>query len=524
MRIFANVTCEGHSRTFEIAVGAGDKTFKWLSLAVSQLYAAAAPNGQLRRRDDYRGATAQAEQHAVDICLPGNKTLHPHPAAMLSDYLRDLDTVEVTLITEMSVNKLGNPASTNWATLAFTSTEDHNSVLYDEKSSDDKNWYNDSEAEAAKKAKAEFMRIVMRAQMLNEKNQAHEIRVVWSKAAAQLPKLSETDGMDVEEVLFKEWGVITETFALYAPSGSMDSKEFFRLCEHTEIFSEKDCVLLSSRAFTRVLKGAPKKISTLTMQDGSFVVALMVLAQIRHNDIYEKDSQVSTAQGFLTEILSNKLRSLAQKLSYKCLPKEVFCSMEFLFRLREVYDDLITVFEKYAARHNRDIYTSLPFENTAELLFEARLAETVNPEAAEAFLKRVRSGRINGRDLIEPPHPDTEFLFPELIEAAVLSQYDNAVRVMNGQKSVLGSPASAAGPRTATAAKKPTGPAVIAAAVEPQEDEAPAAPVSPYPTLPSEMQIPVDILQAFTVALNKLVGTLVVAAPEETVKRRPGYN
>jgi hypothetical protein len=520
MRIFANVSCEGHFRTFEIAVGAGDKTFKWLSLAISQLYAAAAPNGQLRRRDDYRGSSARAEQHAVDIIIPGN--ISPHPAAMISDYLRDLDTVDVTLITEMPVNKLGNPASTNWATLAFTSTEDHNSVLYDEDTADEKKFSNDSDDLAAKKSKAEFMRIVMRAQMLNEKKRAHEIRVVWQKAAALLPKLTEADAMDVQEVLFKEWAVILETFTLYAPTGSMDLREFERMCDDACVFSEKDCALLSARAFNRVIKASVNKISSLTVDNGTFLVALLVLSQIRHNDIYEKDSQVSTAEGYLSEIVSNKLRVLAQRLSYKCIPKEVFCSTEFLFRLREVYDDLVTVFEKYAARHNRDIYTSLPYENTAELLFEARLAESVSIENAEAFLQRVRSGPVNGRDLLQPPHPEEEFLFPELVEAAVLSQYDNAVRVMNGQKSLLGSPGSAAGPRTAAGGKKPA--ANAASTTEPATEEAEQVSSSPYPVLPSEMQIPVDILQAFTVALQKLVGTLAVV-PEEVVKnRRPGYN
>jgi len=502
-------------------VGAGDKTFKWLSLAVSQLYAAAAPNGQLRRRDDYRGSTSRAEQHAVDIMLPGN--LSPHPAAMISDYLRDLDTIEVTLITEMTVNKLGNPASTNWATLAFTSTEDHNSVLYDEEMADEKKSNHESEEAGAKKAKAEFMRIVMRAQMLNEKMRAHEIRVVWQKTAVLLPKLSEADSMDVQEVLFKEWAIISETFSLYAPTGTMDVKELQRLCEDADIFSEKDCALLSARAFSRVLRSSVDKISSLKMADGTFIMALLVLSQIRHNDIYEKDSLVSSPQGFLAEIVSNKLRILAQRLSYKCLPKETLCSQEFLYRLREVYDDLVTVFEKYAARHNRDIYTSLPFENTAELLFEARLAETVSPASAAVFLKRVCSGPTNGRDLIQPPHPDDEFLFPELVEAAVLSQYDNAVRVMNGQKSLLAAPGSAVGPRAAANAKKPPGPPNAAALEQPQQDEEEPAVSSPYPVLPSEMQIPVDILQAFTVALHKLVGTLAVV-PEEVVKKRPGYN
>ena len=43
MRIFVRAKCDNYERVFEIAVGAGDKSFKWLGLASAQLFAAAAP-------------------------------------------------------------------------------------------------------------------------------------------------------------------------------------------------------------------------------------------------------------------------------------------------------------------------------------------------------------------------------------------------------------------------------------------------------------------------------------------------
>lgn len=498
MRVFVNVICEGHERVFEIACGAGDKTFKWLSLAASNLYAAAAPNGQLRRRDDYRGSTSNVEQHAVNVVLADG--VSPHPAALISEYLRDQDGVEITLVSEVSVNNLGTPSSSNWASLAFTSTEDHMGFLYDnvDDAADSKTY--DPEDKEATKARAEFMRIIMRGQMLNTKQLAHSLRTAWSKAVILLPKLQEDDILDIQETLFKDWLLLQELFELYAPTGAMDVKEFERFCEHAEVFSARENNLLSTRAFQRVLKAHASQcggsIKTLDIQSGTFIASILVLAQVRHNDIYEKQSCVHTANGYLNEILKKNFRVLAGKLGLKCLPKETLCSCEFLAHLRTVYDDLIAVFEKFAARHNRDVYTSLPFEHVAELLHEAKLVPTKDISGAEALFKVVTSGAINGRDEnVNPPHPPDEYLFPETVEVACLCEYN--VHVQN---------------RTDTVAKLNP----------PKEDADGNKIISPYPILPPNDVESIDILQCFHTALTKLTNTLIVPVEETPVVRGRG--
>ena len=400
----------------------------------------------------------------------------------------------------MAVDSMGAPSFTNWATLAFTSTEDHYGALYEDSYGQSVSTNPETVMDGNTRARAEFMRIIMRGQMLNAKQRASQLRVAWQKAEVFLPKLSESDSLEVQEVLFSEWGVILEMFSLYAPEGSMDLKEYQRMCEDNDIFSARDSVLLASRAFNRIVKIANCK--TLDIQSGTFVASLLVMSQIRHNDIYERSSSMSSPAGYLRGILSTNFRSLATKLSFKCLPKEALCSVEFLSKLREVYDDLISVFEKYAARHNRDIYTSLPYEHVAELFLEGKLAETKDVDAAKDLHAMVCSGPINGRDIIEPPHPPDEYLFPEVVEAAVLTQYDFMVN-NNGL-------ITATKP-TGKAAKRP-----VPAAVDPEED---AAPASPYPVIPTDRE-KIDILVAFNVALQKLVATLHIV-PEEPTKK--GY-
>ena len=392
------------------------------------------------------------------------------------------------------MNNLGTPAPSNWATLAFNSAEEHYAMLYDEENGKIK-MEDDPELASIKKSKADFMKIIMRGQMLNEKLRANMLRSAWQKAEVLLPKIKEEDSMDIQEVLFNDWVIIEEMFYSYAPNGTMDLKEFQRMCEDNNIFSARENVLLSTRAFNRIIKVGGVVSNCLDISSGTFIASLLVLSQIRLNDIYEKKSTGATPAGLLKDILTNNFRVLAVKLSFKCLPKEVLSSTEFLYRLREVYDDLITLFEKYAAKNGRDIYTSLPIDNVVDLFADAKLTEGKELDTVKSLFKKVKSGPINGRDTdVQPPHPPADYLFPELIEAATLLQYERNLR-----KVQLGETANN------SKAKKGGG------------DEEVAEVKNPYPVVPTSTPA-VDILSSFTSALQKLVHVL-TAQPDEPIRK-----
>ena len=68
---------------FEISVGAGDKTFKWLGNTASQRFATQDPNGALRRRDPVRrGMSKFSSYQSIEVTLPTGQT--PHPSALLA--------------------------------------------------------------------------------------------------------------------------------------------------------------------------------------------------------------------------------------------------------------------------------------------------------------------------------------------------------------------------------------------------------------------------------------------------------
>ncbi len=105
---------EDKSVNLEIAVGRGDKTFKWLGSVVTHRFSMNSnPNGSLRQREDYRGSTEHTNYFIGEITLPTGEV--PHPSSMIYDFLRDNDEVVIYIVTTQK--------------LSHTRTPDHSQVL-----------------------------------------------------------------------------------------------------------------------------------------------------------------------------------------------------------------------------------------------------------------------------------------------------------------------------------------------------------------------------------------------------------
>ena len=99
---------EDKSVNFEIAVGRGDKTFKWLGSVVTHRFAINSnPNGSLRHREDYRGTTESTNYFIAEITLPNGEV--PHPSSMIFDFLSDSDEVIVHIVTTQKLNHTRSP-------------------------------------------------------------------------------------------------------------------------------------------------------------------------------------------------------------------------------------------------------------------------------------------------------------------------------------------------------------------------------------------------------------------------------
>ncbi len=111
------------SVNFDIAVGRGDKTFKWLGSVVTHRFSITSnPNGSLRRREDYRGATENTNYYIAEITLPNGEV--PHPSSMLYDFLMNNDEVIIYLATTQKLNHTRSPNHSQVLTgsLVFTNS------------------------------------------------------------------------------------------------------------------------------------------------------------------------------------------------------------------------------------------------------------------------------------------------------------------------------------------------------------------------------------------------------------------
>lgn len=423
---------------YEISCGIGDKSFKWLSLVATQRYALAAPNGALRRRDGTRCESGYGQQLASNIVLPDGSV--PHPGANICDFLKDEEEVVIYLGDSLTVNKLGTATATSWSTVAFTTSEegydDSGSATHLAGSESDRKqaeeavdplYFNANDSKCI--ANSKFMKIIMRSQMLDYHLYARQLEEVWPGVVMLIPRVSEDEVQRLKELCFAEWGLLKELFKLYCEADGtyMNMKELQSLISDSRIFEDNVTPVIVSRTYDKIQKllahhNVPQRSGLSIVH---FIAALLFIAQTRYNDTLEKKRVEPLPSRMLQEIVTRHLRPVAVQHRCLCLLKEVLCSDAYMLILNDTHDDLMAVFEKYASKHNRDVFTSLPLDNTADALVDAQLHAAKDVKRTTAMFAEVRKGDIVGRDRsVQPPLPEDELLFPEFVEVVSRSAYE----------------------------------------------------------------------------------------------------
>jgi hypothetical protein len=427
-----------NERIFDVAVGIGDKTFKWLSLVASQRYALASPAGGLRRREEYRGATERAQHHAREIILPDGEV--PHPSAIISDFLHDGEEVVIILIDVMKIDpKTSSGKRSNWSTVAFTTQGNlSGSQVVDE---DDDGWYEEDSIDEGEsvdveieemalnqkiQSSAKFLNICYKSQMLNRKKLAHELETDWIKfVKSSMPNLSEMQSDALKDVFEKYWAILQAVyihFSTMTPPGSMPLDNFLQFLSECSIFPHRDIPSVGARIYKKICKALNVEN---TFNFGCILPALILCAQSRHNDTFEKNSSVQTSHDALEEIFIKNIVPLAEKMEMPMYLKEIFCSDKSLHAIRRFHDPLFLVFTKYANKA-KDMSVSIPIQQMSECLFESGLLPEGSLSVTEELFQQVKSGAIFGRAIGQPGDdiiPDDEFTFPEFIEVCALAGF-----------------------------------------------------------------------------------------------------
>lgn len=465
MKIFCTVLLDGdHERTFDIACGSGQKTFKWLGLVAAQRFALAAPVGALRHRDEYRGLTDRAQHLPSEIVLANGEL--PHPSALLSDFLLDGDQVTIYLTCDQRINPTTSsvPRHSKWASLAFTTSPDAMKYLDgdDEEEEDgyeEEGTENDGEIDESERAErslraaqalelkitgdAKFMRLVLQSQMLDINAMNRHLNTQWKYVVQALPNMDDDKKDSLKEIFRTHWATLIEIFDLFkstdisTPSSTIMSVDKFEsFLSDAGIFSARDVPVLGPRIYQRAFK-AWSNVAAKAFDDngggggsgssdglglGGFLLSLILCAQNRHNDTFEKNSASATRQCHeaLSTIFVENILPLVERLESPGYLKSLFASDTFLHSIRHSHNELFLVFNKFALR-KRELPTSLPIESMTELLFEAQLQEEGAIEKTKALHNDIRKGPLIGRQLApgsdyEAP-PEDEFTFAEFVEA-----------------------------------------------------------------------------------------------------------
>lgn len=466
-----NVVFDGHERSFFVPCGTGEKPFKWLAIAASQRYSNAAPNGLLRRRDDFCGISERAQHQAYNVELPSGD--EPQPHEFISDYLHDGDEVTINLSSTQNIRGInGAPALSKWTTIAYSLSAssfpageefgEEGSGLGEDANDDIDNEYDDiddmeriaaqmaAENVATLKADARFMRLVLQSQMINEKRAAHELDTTWGTINSSVPQLNPADVSKVKEVFSVNWDLIKELFGHYAPSGNMSEEEFATFMDEAEMFLVVDAATQISKVYSRTCKYTNKDAGSFNF--GSLLVALILCAQIKYNDTLNassptrsaasrtgggppgaaagatggssvafRDSGVRRSYDALYDLFQNNFIPLAEHLCLKSVLKTEFTSDLVMAKARGLYEDLLTLFNKYAFK-TRDVAYTLPCEDVGEVFHKSGLVDRADDMAfIRNLFQEVQNGTIFGRETQPNPddeYPRDEFAFPEFLEAS----------------------------------------------------------------------------------------------------------
>lgn len=437
MKIKARVLFDNTPVYYDVPVGLGDKTFKWLGMSVCQRFALSNPNGALRRRDPIRRGTTDRSLHQPCEVVLSNGAF-PHPQALLSDFLRDGDEVTIKLQDTQDISQVsGKPASpTKWATLAFSNSGDGidgsrgggGEGEADEEDGQEVDEDDDDSPEGCEmRAKAEFMRTILQSQMSNSKKTAHAVETHWHAIARGLPKMLPADEAAMKADFADNWDLLVDLFERFAPEGKLAKSSFYSMLEEAAVFDSKVLAVMAPRIFRRACEATG---SEALLGLGGLMVAVMLCAQNVFNDTQGAGGagEAPGAPGprlgsgeALGQLFARNLYGLAERLECYCVLKDVFTSTSMLAELRDFHSDLMGVFTKYGQRA-KEMPISLPVQHLSELLYDGGLLDAKDPEAAKYLLKEIRKGTIFNRKV--DPHaspddvaPEDEFTYPEMVEA-----------------------------------------------------------------------------------------------------------
>jgi hypothetical protein len=122
MKIGVTIVFGKVSYRYDLPVGDGNKTFKWLGLVSATRFTLRSPHGSMRMREG-RGVTSH-DSSLIPNKIYTKESVFYHPSAILKDHLSEGLEVTVELISRLPVDNLGVPQLGRWAYIAFNVSQE----------------------------------------------------------------------------------------------------------------------------------------------------------------------------------------------------------------------------------------------------------------------------------------------------------------------------------------------------------------------------------------------------------------
>jgi len=448
MKVTVDVNCGYERRSYELPVGLGDKTFKWLGSCASQMFSKFIPNGLPRRREDFRGVTKQSQYNIAEVVLANGEI--PHPMSLLQDYVLDGDVIQVVLVKNLPIEDGGIAGTSTYQNLSNVNStvsplyvddsmylQDDNEALYGEDVGIDAahievNPDDFKAKERERQSAALYMRVVLDSQMLDMSKVKSELMGCWTEVHKLMPTLSKGNTLQMKHIFEKNFSMLDALYRHYTHEENfeMSRLKFKEMIANANIYpKENEFDEITMRIYRLVSKGETK------ISFGQFLASLILLAQSRFHNILHTVHDVTGAVESLTSLFDKFLFPLASKFRLRI--RDLLYKDNTLEQIRLMYDKLFELFEKYASKAQRDLTLSMPVQYMAEMLRDSRIIVLAEDEdepdkprqiaesIAEDLLLHSRRGYIKGRHIISeefrsendlPPAPEDEYIFPEFVE------------------------------------------------------------------------------------------------------------
>ncbi|CAM9254084.1 unnamed protein product, partial [Hapterophycus canaliculatus] len=310
MKVKMRIVYEGQEVAYEMPVGDGRMTVKWLGLAAAQRFTATVrPRGYRRHREKPGPAKIICTSAKLLPCrVYTTKSTFLHPDKPIRDELCDGEVVFVVLTNKMPVNHVGRPLRERWMFIAFcvsdqTEQERTRAIDNEYRAMAKARARQEQEAEARAAELAAKKGAVMRRMMVSQLYCPDKVERAfdrdWTKLChpvmQPIDKITEDleEQSRVKEVVLANYVTLVEVFKHYASVGSaaatgeIDVMEFSAFMHDLRGFSASKSRDLVEKAFGEAVgacrgeKG--RQAATGAMGMIEFLYCVLRLSCIRHH-------------------------------------------------------------------------------------------------------------------------------------------------------------------------------------------------------------------------------------------------